>query len=81
MAESDSNSNQVIPDLWVETVTSRIGPHILASNLRPATQADLQAARELHAAGKCPHNVVRDTYGWLYDFRSCAVCGQGLGTV
>ena len=68
-------------ELAVETVTDRIGRHVLASTVRPATQQDVDAAQALHAQGKCPHNVVEDERGWLYDVRICAICGQGLGTV
>lgn len=31
--------------------------------------------------GKCDHSFIVDTCNWLYDFRTCAVCGKGLGTV
>ena len=66
---------------YVETVTERVGQHVLASTIRPATQEDIDACRKLHEAGACPHNIVQDEAGWLYDYRSCGVCGAGLGTV
>lgn len=67
--------------LSVETVTERIGKHILASTVRAATQRDVDNAARLHAKGHCSHNVVKDTAGWLYDTRVCATCGEGLGTI
>lgn len=67
--------------LFVETITGRIGPHILSSTIRPATKEDVAHAKGLHADGKCDHSVIKDTPGWLYDFRSCAICGTGLGAV
>lgn len=68
-------------ELFVETVTERIGPHVIASTIRAATPEDIARAKQLHAKGRCDHSVVKDTDGWLYDIRSCAICGQGLGTV
>lgn len=65
----------------VETVTERIGPHVIASTIRPATGDDLREARALADRGACDHRVIVDDPGWLYDFRSCWACGQGLGTV
>ncbi len=65
----------------VETVTDRIGEHVLASTVREANDEDIELAKHLHSLGKCPHNVVLDEEGWLYDFRSCYTCGKGLGTV
>ncbi len=70
-----------LEELSVETVTERIGVHILASTVRAATQEDVDIATRLHQQGKCPHNVVKDHAYWLYDTRECAICGQGLGTV
>lgn len=67
--------------VFIETVTERIGNHILASTIRPATEEDVRIAREEHARGECKHNVVEDESGQLYDTRSCYICGKGLGTV
>ena len=69
------------PQPFVETVTERIGRHIVMSTIRPATKADIEKARKLHVKGKCPHNVVVDEVGYMYDFRGCFICGKGLGTV
>ena len=66
---------------FIETVTERFAGHIVASDVRLATEKEIEAARKLHEAGKCPHNIVVDEKGWLYDYRSCFVCGCGLGTV
>ena len=70
-----------LKELFVETVTERLGEHVLASTIRPATAMDVAVAIRLHSEGKCPHNVVEDTPGWMYDFRACAICGTGLGVV
>lgn len=69
-----------LKDLFVETVTERIGRHVLASTIRPATQEDVDKARAAHAEGKCTH-ICKDDHGWLYDTRCCIICGAGLGTV
>lgn len=67
--------------LYVERVLERIGPHVLRSEVRPATDEDIERARKLHADGNCDHSVIEDEYGWMYDFRGCAICGVGLGVV
>lgn len=69
------------PEIFLEMVTEKIGDRIIASTVRPATEAEIELGRQLHALGKCPHNLVHDEPGWLYDFRYCAICGQGLGIV
>jgi hypothetical protein len=66
---------------FVETVTERIGDHVISSAVRPATPEDIRAARELHGKGRCPHSVVTDEDGWPYAVRRCLICGKGLGTV
>jgi len=67
--------------VFVEEVTERIGQCVLASKIRDATIEDIEKELENHKNGKCGHSIVEDAYGWLYDFRGCAICGQGLGTV
>jgi hypothetical protein len=67
--------------VFVEEVTERIGKHVLASKVRDATIDDIKKELKNHKNGKCSHSVVEDEKGWLYDFRSCAICGAGLGTV
>jgi hypothetical protein len=66
---------------FFEEVTERIGEHVLASKIRDATPEDIEKAKKLHKLGKCPHNIVFDTLGYMYDFRECFICGKGLGTV
>ncbi len=67
--------------LFVETVRECSGDTVVSSYIRPATQEDVDLAAQHHALGKCPHSVVRDEAGWMYDFRYCATCGTSLGTV
>ena len=66
---------------FYEKVTDRIGNHILASTVTVATEEQIKEAKDLHENGNCPHTIVEDEVGWLYDTRSCAICGKGLGTV
>jgi hypothetical protein len=66
-------------NLFVETPTEVFCGHILSSTIRPATEADVKQAMDLHKTGNCTHTVVMDERGWLYDYRVCATCGKGLG--
>lgn len=66
---------------WYEEVLKQIDGHVLQSNIRVATVEEIEQAKELHKQGKCPHTIVIDEYGWLYDMRSCYTCGKGLGIV
>ena len=70
---------------YVEEVKSRIGRHVLSSNVREATKEDIQHFQHLHDIGGYKHdgieNLIEDTQAYMYDFRSCAICGYGLGTV
>jgi hypothetical protein len=70
-----------LKNLYVETVTSRINEHILESKTRKAKMKDLEESLNLYEKGKCPHNIVKYTGGWLYDSVECAICGKGLGVV
>lgn len=69
--------------LWYEHVKEH-GWHpaqVMSSNIHEATVEEIALAAELAALGKCPHCIVYDTPGWMYDARTCATCGEGLGTV
>lgn len=66
---------------FYEEVIQKCGDTILISNVRPATEEEIEECRKLHAEGKCPHTIIKDTPGWLYDFRQCVVCGAGLGAI
>jgi hypothetical protein len=57
------------------------GGCIVQSTLRVATDNEVREAQKLHEQGKCSHNIVRDKPGWLYDYRYCVTCGQGLGAI
>jgi hypothetical protein len=67
--------------LYYEEVTEEVCGVVLASNVRLATEDEIKAAKKLHEEGDCPCVIVVDEKGWLYDFRRCAICGQGLGLV
>jgi hypothetical protein len=65
-----------------ETVKSRIGPHIVESDVEPVGENVVKAARQRYKeTGRCDHSLIVDESGFLYDIRSCAVCGVGLGAV
>lgn len=67
--------------LYYEHVTERIGHAVLASSVTIATPEQINDAAQRHAEGRCPHTIVYDVDGGLYDVRICGTCGQGLGTV
>lgn len=62
----------------VEEVLERINEHIIQSRCRPATEAEIAEARNKPV---CDHTIVVDEPGWMYDYRSCYICGHGLGAV
>jgi hypothetical protein len=71
-----------ITKIWYyENVSERIGKQVFASTIEIATEEQIQEARQLNSKGKCPHTIVVDEEGWMYDFRSCAICGKGLGLI
>lgn len=68
--------------IYVEDVTSRIGEHVVASTCREATLDEVERAVARHAeSGECEHNLFTDDSGYMYDVRSCAICGRGLGAI
>lgn len=54
---------------------------VTRSNVRPATQAEIDVAILGFQQGNCPHNIIVDERGFMYDYRTCATCGCGLGVV
>lgn len=66
---------------YYEEVLERCAGQVLRSHVREATVAEVEECRRLHLEGNCPHTIIVDTRGWLYDCRDCAICGAGLGTV
>jgi len=66
---------------FYEEILQKAGDTVIASDIRPATKADITKSRTLHKQGKCPHTIIVDTEGWPYDVRNCAICGKGLGIV
>lgn len=67
--------------LYFENVTCRIDGQIIFSTIRIATEEEIAEAKRLHLLNQCPHNIVYDKSGWLYDERICATCDMGLGLV
>lgn len=66
---------------FFEEVAARSGGDIVLSTVRPATIEEIEEARRLHEQGECPHNIVVDEKGWMYDYRVCVTCGKGLGAI
>ena len=66
---------------FFEEVKEAVCGVVIQSTVRDATPEDIERAKQLHEHGQCPHNVVVDELGYLYDSRSCFTCGKGLGLV
>jgi hypothetical protein len=71
------NKNQ----LFKEVVEEKFCNQIIRSYVVPATKKDIILAKKLHKQGKCKHDIIKDESGYMYDFRNCAICGKGLGTI
>lgn len=67
--------------IYIEQATEKIGDFIIASEVREATEVEISQAKAAYAKGLCSHNIVVDEDCWPYYVRSCAICGEGLGTV
>lgn len=65
----------------LERVTAHGVSHVLHSKLRKPTIEEVAAEIDNHASNRCNGTITVDDIGWLYDFRSCAICDRGLGTV
>ena len=64
-------------DASLEIITERQGIFVTMSDLREPTK---QEVRELKTR-KCDHNkqptqLVSDEYGFMFDIRSCVLCGM-----
>lgn len=63
-------------NLFFEDVKISFGNHVISSEVRPATQSEIDECKRLYESGLCPHTIIRDEPGWLYDLRICAICGK-----
>ena len=55
---------------------------IESSKLREASEEEINIAIKEYDENKtCDHSFVIDTAGWMYDTRTCAICGCGLGVI
>lgn len=68
--------------IYFEEVRERFCGHIISSTVREATNKEIKTAKtNFEKTGKCLHNLIIDEPAWLYDYRSCAICGAGLGAI
>lgn len=70
----------------IEVVTEGTPDRVITSTIERVPASELEAAKQEYAATKvclCStlRRFVEDERGWPYDYRQCAVCGRGLGTV
>jgi len=69
-------------EAFYEEVKERgVGGIPLISTVRPATDAEISWAEAMNNQGKCPHVIVEDKEGWLYNLRHCVTCGKFLGFI
>jgi hypothetical protein len=66
---------------YIEIIQEEISGHITRSEVRKATTEEIEEAKSSYLAGKCKHKLVQDTTSHLFDVRSCALCGAGLGAI
>jgi len=67
--------------IFYEEVIEKINGIVIQSNIREPTGDEIVEAELLHKQGKCPHTIIYDELGSIYDFRMCHTCGKSLGTV
>jgi hypothetical protein len=77
--------NQIISKEYDRKYAANPDTHpwaVISSKIRDATDEEIDEARKLYNEQKiCDHSLVVDTSAYMYDFRTCAICGKGLGTV
>ena len=62
-----------------EIVQEAIGGIVILSTVEEVSAEEFSSAlKDFEDTGYCDHSYVKDEYFWLYDIRSCAVCGKGL---
>jgi hypothetical protein len=67
--------------VFIEIVEERMGGIITKSINRQATKEEIIQAFIDYSRGKCKHSLIHDEKGWMYDIRSCLLCGEGLGVI
>jgi hypothetical protein len=68
-------------EYYIEIVKEKFCGHIINSEVRKATKEEVDNAKSQYLAGKCEHILVQDSNSYLYDARSCDLCGKGLGAI
>ena len=71
---------------FVEVIREGSSDMVWASDILHVPDTELEMAKATYVnTGKCSCSTTRrfvvDEPGYLYDLRSCAVCGRSLGTV
>lgn len=70
-----------LSEIFVETITEGDKDYVISSNLRPATQEDLDKSKALYELGDCPHNNIYDEDCYPYYMRYCYACGKNMGFI
>ena len=76
------NKEGVLVDCSLEVIKERIGTTVTWSDIREPTVAEVTALRNKPCAHSTQKTqLIYDEFGFMYDFRTCAICGCDLGTV
>lgn len=55
---------------------------VISSRLEDVSTDEIIKATEIFLdTANCDHSIVSDSPGYMYDIRTCAICGEGLGTI
>jgi hypothetical protein len=73
--------NDLNTGLYVEVPNLTEKGTYIGTGFRPAIKEELFKCLELFQAGKCNHSIFQDEPGYMYDHRSCAICGEGIGEI
>lgn len=68
---------------WIKEVIDigRSDGQVIASHIEDMSESEIENSIRLHKAGRCGHMPIRDEEGFMYDIRTCALCGAHLGFI
>lgn len=76
-----SDSMNTPEPFYIEIVKQRFGGAVVSSEVRLATFPEFIKAYSLYKRGQCDHSIIKDERSFMYDYRSCRLCGKELGAI